>query len=349
VVKQAEGFLSELTVGFIERPGYRLAGADEALAQLGDRAKRTADELEDARAALAREVAEGYGKALAAIGGLRGGPLGPRRAAPGELAEAVGGYARARLRQLLADAALGVYRAVANGLPDFKLAVADCRAALRRLAAPLAPPAEAYDPGPATPVLPDGCDTPEAAAERVVGRLTPDELQGFEDELQAAVRRQFRGLANVCQKADKQPAFVALLTDAARRLLDARVEAADPATVLLRVRGDGEPTARLLREGFAKAAPDLAGWDRPPAEAVLLAAPAGPAGDRVRQLATEACPDLAFDTLPLADDILVYRECPKAPLDRLPHLGPHARDAYLAQLGTDHPPHARRDVPPPEQ
>ena len=109
------------------------------------------------------------------------------------------------------------------------------------------------------------------------------------------------------------------------------------------------PEDTLLRDAFAKAAPDLTGWaGSPPPQAAVLAAPAGPAGDRVRQLAADACPDAAFDTVLMGDDILVVRECPRAPLDRLPQLGPHARAAYHAQLAADHPPHARKDVPPPD-
>jgi hypothetical protein len=347
LITQADAFLSELTVRFIELPQYRLAGADEAITQLIERVAATTAEFVDARAALQREVNEGYGKALSAIGGLRGGPLAGRRAGP-EVADLLTQYAHRRLRLVLTDVALSVYRALAGSLPEFSRDVGFCRSRLAALADTFAPPAEPFDPGPATLVLPDGCDGPEAAADWLIGALGPDDLQRFDDELQAAVQRKFRGLANVCQKADKQPAFLALLADHARRFLNDRLDAADPATVLLRVRGEG-PAGPLLREAFAKAAPDLTGWvGPPPAQAALLAAPAGPAGDRIRALAAEAVPDAAFDTVLMPDDILILRECPRAPLDRLPHLGDHARSAYQAQLTTDHPPHARKDVPGPE-
>ncbi len=349
LVRRADAFLSELVVRFIELPQYRLAGADEAIAQLTARAKATTEEFEAVREGLHREVSDGYGKALAAIGYQRGA-LGARRAGP-ELADALSGYAHKRLRLALTDAALSVYRSLAGSLPEFSRDVAFVRsrlAALAALADTRRPAADEYDPGPTTLVLPDGGDHPEAGAEWLIGTLQPEDLQGFDEALQRLVGKQFRGLTVVCQKADKQPAFLALLADRARTFLDERLDRADSATVLLRLRGDGPATEQLLCEVFVKAAPDLFGWADPPAQAAVLAAPPGPAGDRVRQLAADACPDVAFDSVLMADDILVVRECPRAPLARLPHLGSHAKSAFLAQLGTDHPPHARRDVPPPD-
>src|SRR5262249_13181269 len=85
------------------------------------------------------------------------------------------------------------------------------------------------------------------------------------------------------------------------------------------------------------AEPELAG-PRPKAgaEFCLLAAPAGPAGDRFRALAHQALPDVLWTEAVTPDELVVYREAPLARLADLPHLGPRGREAIeqvTAQAG----------------
>ena len=102
----------------------------------------------------------------------------------------------------------------------------------------------------------------------------------------------------------------------------------------------------MVTRAFEAALPDLvAASGRRPTEASVLAAPAGPAGDRFRRLCEQALPEVQFIPAPLPDDITFYREYPLMPLADLPQLGPHAKQAYEAQLQTEHSPHARADVP----
>ena len=77
---------------------------------------------------------------------------------------------------------------------------------------------------------------------------------------------------------------------------------------------------------------------------VVLGVPPGPDGDRLAALARTALPDVELTAAALPEDICFYREYPQVPLTDLPQLGGSAREAFL-QMGTDHPPHARADVP----
>jgi hypothetical protein len=61
-------------------------------------------------------------------------------------------------------------------------------------------------------------------------------------------------------------------------------------------------------------------------------------------MAAGALPGSEITPAALPDDICFYREFPRVPFTNLPQLAGHAREAYL-QMGSDHPPHARVDVP----
>ena len=110
------------------------------------------------------------------------------------------------------------------------------------------------------------------------------------------------------------------------------------------MRGDGEEAVQLLAEVYAGAAPvPTIGFEA--AETVILAAPLGEAGDRLRELAAVACPGVEFVLAPLADDVMICREPPRVELTALPQMTALAREAYDAQLAAEQTPHTRIDVP----
>ena len=80
-------------------------------------------------------------------------------------------------------------------------------------------------------------------------------------------------------------------------------------------------------------------------ELCVLAAPSGPAGDRLRELAGEALSDIEWHSAAGDEDILLYRERINLPLSDLPQLGPLAQDAYRQMSAAEHfTPHCRCDV-----
>ena len=62
-----------MAVTLIEQPQYRLAAAEEAVRQIGDRLKRQVDALEGVHADLVKDVKATYTKLLQVIGGLSSG------------------------------------------------------------------------------------------------------------------------------------------------------------------------------------------------------------------------------------------------------------------------------------
>ncbi len=348
IAADADADLSMLAVSFIEQPQYRLAGSEEALTQLTQRLKETIESLETQVADLGREVADAYGRLFQLIGNL--GLTSGLAAIPGrkagltaDLVDALRVYPARRLHHAEWTVALSLYRGLLGNIPEYVRDVNYCRARLAKMEQAFAPPAAtAAADVVGQLILPAGCATLGDTAERVIDRLTPDELLAFDQAFQADVRRKFRGLANVCLKEARTDDFVAFLAAKTRAFLDERLERTDPATMLLRYRGDGPELKQLLSAAYAAAGPDLAGiGGPPPLEAAILALPAGEAADEVRAAAAAACPGVEFIPAPLPDDIMVYRECPRVPLADLGHLGPAGFDAYRKQAATDHGPTSR--------
>jgi len=343
--------LSEIAVSFIEQPQYRLAGAEESLNQITVRLKEAIDLLESERKLMNRDVVETYQKIFNLIGGLNStsklGSIVSRKATiTTELIEVMGIFARKRLHALLMEAALTFYRGLLSGIPDILRDVAFCRTRLETFAQEIGAQSSA-DPAaePGSLVMPIGCATLDAAGDQYISSLPPEDILEFDQDIQSEIEKKFRKLVTICLKQDKGAGFPPVLMELARGFLDARLENANPADALARYRGDGHECLATLTDAFDASIPAVKTiTDQKPLEAAILAVPEGEAGDNLRVLMSEANPDTQFIPATLNDDIVVYREWPRVPLANLQQLGDTALAAYQAQLGTEHPPHARMDV-----
>ncbi len=347
---EAETRLASAAVGFIERPEYRLAGAEEALSQIAERLNDAVERLEVECKRREHEATATFAALFPLIGTLANKSafalVGRRGAITHELTGLLREYPRQRYQALLLAAAVSFFRKLRDGLPEYTRDVSFCRTRLTELADQLAAaPTTDSDAEPGAYVLPVGCPDLNAAADQFIAALPADEVKGFDAGLQVDLDRKFRGLVNVCLKADRMPRFRDLLTAAVRGFMDARLGKADPAEALTRYRGSGNDCLTVLEEAYTAAAPALTPVSKPQVEATILAAPTGPAGDQLRRLAADANPDVEFIPAMLADDLVVYREYPRVAVGDLPQLGDAGRAAYEAAAGTDKPPHARVDIP----
>lgn len=349
VAKEGEVGLATMAVSFIEQPLYRLAGAEEAVRQIGEKLKRQVETLEPIHKELDREVKGIFGRLFQVIGSL-GTSLWKGSAA--EVIELLRSYPRKRLQLHVLDMCLSVYRKLLNNAPEYLREISFCRSTLNEMHTLLGKPGgPAGDPiGPGKMILPDGSANLDAAADRFLAALTPEDILAFDQQAQKDVARKFRGLAAVCLKpSEKGPPFRELLLTRGRAFLDTRLDAADPATIFFRCRSDVAENLALLKEAYQGAAPGLAVTAREPGkqpdQLAILAVPPGPDGDRFRALAAEALPGVEFTPAQLPDDIVFHRECPQVELTDLPQLGEFAREAYQQLTGSEHAPHARVDIP----
>lgn len=349
---ESEGHLSALAVSFIEQPQYRFAGAEEALSQISDKLKHTIDTLDNIQTSLLREVFETYQRIFAVIQTLskdETGFFGGKRSAYiHELCELLCKYPRSRLKLSVLDTSRSFYHGLLDQCPEFQREITACRTRLTELArrsaeGPASASASADEP--TAIILPPGCATLDDAADEFLNALTPDEILTFEKELQHQTSRKFRGVVSVCTKIELTDNFLAFLAKRSREFLEPRIERADPAAIFFRYKEGQSGTAHELESAFDDAAPDLTTISgAAPVEATVLAAPAGPSGDQLRQFVSQHLEGMNFIPATLDSDVVFYREYPLLEIGALPQLANHARDAYTNRLGTDTPPHARIDI-----
>jgi hypothetical protein len=299
-----------------------------------------------------------YGRLFQAIGVLNtvtglGALAGRRAAATAEILDLLRQYPRKRLQLHILDMVLSVYRKLLGNAPEYLREINFCRATLTDMHAALTASAPALDDAGGKLILPDGCATLDDAADQFLAGLAPEDLLAFEQALQKEVTRKLRGLGSVCLKAkEKGQRFRDMLLERSREFLDTKFGHSDPAEVFFRYRTDDGSTGPLIGEAFASAAPKLASTRdaEPQLEVNVLAVPPGPAGDRFRELAEKMLPGSKLIPAPMPDDICFYREYPLLEITDLPQFGEHAREAYHYLTMSDHPPHARVDIPwqPPE-
>lgn len=342
---EAEKHLGALSVWFLEQPQYRLAGSEEVLAQLSAKMKRTIEGLEGVRATLSTEVTTSYERIFALLGGLGSGVV-RRGAVSTELTEHLRTYPRKRLKLMVLDNTLSLYRTILCWLPEYHRELEMCRARLSEISQSITlalPTAEGAGPG--RMILPHGVEGLDGAADLFLGALPPDQIVAFDQHLQGEIQKQFKALVNVCTRPEISESFTKMLLQHAREFLDARLENADPATVFFRFRADGANGQKMITGAFESAAPDIgSAMGRLPMEASVLACPNSAEGARFREVVQSMLPGVEFIPATIADDIVFFREYPLFPMAELPQLSRLARQEYDAVAQGGQSPHCRSDI-----
>jgi hypothetical protein len=183
--------------------------------------------------------------------------------------------------------------------------------------------------------------------EGFLAAVTPEMVLELDTRVQAVIRQQFRALVQIClAHANLLKSVETAMVQTAEEYAGELLEATNAAELFLEQYAD-EVKARDEVGGFYdEAHPELApGPSASTSEFCVLAAPAGPAGERFRAVARAALPEV--EVLPAAseDDILFYREVSNLPLAELEQLGPAGQDAYRQMSAAeDFTPHTRIDV-----
>lgn len=354
LAQDVEGHLSAMAVAFIEQPQYRLGGAEEVLAQMIARLKRTVGGLESVRSGILDEVHDAYSQLAQVLTGA--GPslalsmIGTRKSvATGEFLNALEEYPNKRLRLHVLDSTLSIYRRLLASAPEFVREIGFCRGRLQEMAESIQTKGtgDRYLTGPGRMILPHGVEGIDGAADHFLGSLAHQDILDFDAKLQEEIAKKYRSLVNVCVHPQNAAGFLQLLAAQSRQFLESRIGRSNAASVFFRHRNESAPnTPKMLMNSFEEAAPDLTSVSgKPQMEATILAVPDGPDGDRFRQTVDALLPGIGFIPATLDDDIVFVREYPLLPLAELPQLAAHAREAYRQQLAAENNPHTRSDLP----
>ncbi len=370
--------LSEMLVGLIEQPEFRLAGAEAAIRQL----VTALDQVIEGREPVYRELATKAGDALQRLCGvldaLVRGPAGRRGVlSAGDAAELLRVYPKWRYQSLVMQHTLRAFVSLRGYMSDQLREVNFCRARMGELARSFEdddedPEGSGWKPGttpsggllrskeeprkpapapvfacPGKVLLPSGCRDVGEAMERLLASVTAEVVEVLDGRMQALLREQFQSLIHVCLGPGNvlrnvEPA----LQREAERFVEETLSQTNAAELFLDQYADEQAASDALQAAFDEAEPETGGGSGRRSEVCVLAVPAGDAGDRVRALARKAIPEVDWIAANSPDDILVYRERPNLPLSGLDLLGPSGQEAYRLMLSAEHfTPHTRTDVP----
>lgn len=327
MIAECEDQLTEMAVYFIEQPQYRLAGAEEAIRQLGEKLQLVISTFEQFYDQAKAETSATFSRMFPLIGSLKSSfTITARRSAIiAELYELLKLYPRQRLQCLFVGALLTIYRTMANNLTEFMREVGSCRPRIAEIIQAIGPlnadPDEASPLGHGAAIFPSGCRNIDEAADELIARLRPEEILTFDKQIQSQIRRQFESLVNICLNAVEyaQP-FRDLLLQQGTVFLSNRLGEADSAEQFFNTR-DEQDAQRDLHNAFDEAAPEIVGpRTRIEDEIQIVSTPNTPGGERIKQLLTDALPDLPIQFVSGGDDIVIYREQTITDLRELPHM-----------------------------
>jgi serine/threonine protein kinase len=353
LVEQWGEKLNALVTQLIEEPEYRLAGAEEAIRQIISRIERALETHEPIGKDLVTRASEARTRIFNL---LRAIPTLPspkaRTAASKELLELMRNYPKWRCQALVLQEVSRSYVSLRGNLSDQLREVNFCRVRLGELMNAFAASEPARSAGVTggrvRPLFPARCRTLEQAVDHFGQTVTPEEFQQLDQQVQTMIVQQFCALLHVCMTPANLLRNVQMaMEEEVAGAVERRIGRNDVADLFFEHFPHDEEAANEIASAFDESAPDLAGMKsgQHHSEVCVLAVPANPAGERIKALARQVLPEVAWSVATGPDDIVLYREAPQLHIADLAQLGPVAQEAYRQMTSIEHfTPHTRIDI-----
>jgi hypothetical protein len=240
-----------------------------------------------------------------------------------------------------------VFRVMLGNVPDAVRELNSIRNQLQTLSAQLdaRPPSIPSSTGVLNSVFPQGSTSTTEAAGQILAGLLPEDLREFENDLQARIRHEFRGLVPVCMRPrDVSAGFLNALVDQGSKFLEGRTPRLTASQVLAHEGVPDHVFEERVAELVASAAPVGLGPERSfQANLAVLGSPADDTADRLTEAVREQLRNVTFRTAATTDDIIVYQEAPVS-IAGLPLLTADLPVVYDAEGRQPLTTHARTDV-----
>ncbi|MBL8795924.1 MAG: protein kinase [Planctomycetia bacterium] len=347
---------SQLVFRFVEDVHYRVRGAEEAVRMLTGLTEDTLDTYEPLLQEREENAVEARKSIQELITALEANPNGGRRNAPliAELVDALRLYPRCRYQSLLLRRVINVYVTLRGKLSDLIRELTFIRQRLGELAKTFEYTGEMGDlapasGAPATNLLPAGCETMDDAVNGLVRDIKPDAIHALDQAIQTAINQQLTSLVQGCMTSGTTVKSLEELLH--RHALDFTAQRLTSSNVVEMFQAhyeDNEDGAsNAIVNAYQDAVPELArklSCTEP--ELRMVALPAGEHVADFRELVRKALPNMQLLFTDSPDDIVICREQPEVPLDKLPLLGPVGQNAYRQMSNADNfSPHSREDIP----
>ena len=355
---QCDTRLAELIVALIEAPQFRLAGAEEAVRRFGTVVEDAlkiqeglAKELSERAAALYKRIQEVFEK-LDKIDdkSSSGSTWFSRKTTTAsksgtDVFDLLRVYSKTQYQALLLSAINRLYIGVRGHLSDQLREIGFCRTRLEELAGLIR---DRRTQGPSGPakfeqfLLPTGTPTIDELVVSFEKKLTEEELVGFDESVQAHVRKQYRALLNVCLgPAAVVRALAPVMLAEAEIYLDERFPAPNIVDLLGETEGG---LVGAVGEMFDEAAPEAKRLD-PEKEVSIATIPGDDSGMVLATSFAKALPGATLLSSDRGEEIVIYREHAMTGLGELEQMGPVAQEAYRQKQAIDPTSlHSRDDI-----
>ncbi len=336
VTKESEVKFAKMAVHLIEKPHFRLSGAEDAIRLSTERLRKLIAQLEVENQRVEKDLEEDYYKLAALLASLTHASLykGEKRRANavGDLLQWLRDWPARRLHFLLNRKVVSIYRKMLGNAPEYLREVTLCRQRLTVLGEELEKMAKASAgarPSQDHPILPAACRNLLEGADRFIAAQSPETVQAFEEQLQQQLRRRLRGLVNVClTMKESSSGLKDLLLEQTRSFADSRLGQHTPAEEFFRNQGDAQAANREILLAYDESTPEPFGpMARQEAQSLLLGVSADAFGERLQGAAQELIPEFQIEVAPSTNEIVFYREYHDLLVTDTPQAGAVAADA----------------------
>ncbi len=353
IAKQANAHLVSVLLSYLDRPGYRVAGAEEAIHQasvmIESWLKQYEQEIEQATLMMTG-LLDRLKPELAEWDWLVRSGSRAKRTPSFSPADLISRAATVRYQQILHYGLVTVYLSLRGRLTDQMKDVRFCRTRfsdIQKLFDEAGRTAEEVNPSTFATLLPPTVKNLREMAARVVQAVTPDQMATLDQRVQKALQKQFQPLAQLCLLSGDWPRQLqTLLLQEAEQFLDENVPPEDAAELFLAQNPPPKHLLAALNDGREEAQPLLAEQSVPYANEVsLLFTPKSDAGRNLAAYAEAELPNTGVVAEAATDEIVFYREFDGLTMEALTQLGPEAKAAYeLACSLENFTPHSRLDL-----
>jgi hypothetical protein len=353
LIREVERAISEIIVQMVERPGVRLAGAEEAIRWIESEVKKSLTTYEALASSLNVEANEISRKLFQMISHLERFALTHRRR------EQFSRHLLEQLRELtkklhqrhLARMLQQIYRGVYSSIPEYLREVQYCRERLLQTEQHLAA-ADEKDTAMTTAhaglnLLPFDAANLQECAERTLEHLLAHGLLEYDQLVQTEIIHHFESLLGFCLNSGPRAEQLAeVLCSAGSVYAAQRVPDNDAVGTLLQRDVESGEFADLVNDAVAAAHPPLAG----PTAAVehLVTIVGVPENQSGQELCTRLEMTKTRSPLHLAahrHGVVIYRELQNLRITDLPHWKTIGQERYQQAIREQHLlPHSRIDV-----
>jgi serine/threonine protein kinase len=359
LAKEGEGFvrdcqrkLGRFIADLIEEPGFRLAGAEEAIRQLMALFERTLKHQEPLVEEITEKATKSHERFQFLLSNIEEINKGGRKSIhlAAELDELMRMHPKWRYQSLVLRRVTMSLTSLRGFLSDQLREISFYRLRLQELLRlfETTPVDESLEnPLNSYPILPGACRTVEEALDQTLPKVTGDGLHSLDRRIQTVIRQQFTALAHVCTTSSSllKKLEAAMVGDMQTVVSEYFAELRVVDMYLNRHPQDTE-ALDVLATTFADAGPPLTELGVPGGEEfAIVTVPPASDNERFEKLLRQAAPSADIAECSALDEIVFYREEARAALADLALVRGSGREAYRQLAATENfSLHSRMDI-----